>query len=766
MAKGFLLALLLCLVLCGCSGSSSHPVTLVTISVTPATATIAPGTTTQFKATGSFSDGSSTDLTASAVWTSNSATATVSNASGSQGLATAVSPGLATITATSGQVSGSATLTTAAVQSITVNPANPVGIAGSNQTIQFTARALGSGLNQDVTSFVTWSSSNGASATITPQGVATVGNAGSAIITATLGAASGPTTLTVATLIAIDLAPANPTLALGITSQQFVATGRLSNGTQTDVTKLVTWSSANPSIVSITAAGVASALAVGNTSISASFQGVTQSTPVTVAGPTSITVSPASAKVFSGSPQQFTARGFFPDGSSQDLTSLVSWSSSATNVATVSPQGLATAVANGTAFITATLTATSVSGRAQLTVQTLSAIAIAPVNQTVRLGTSLQLAATGTFADGSSQDITNLINWNSSAPAIVSVSNTAGSKGLVTGQAIGSSVITASFGSVSNSTGVTVAQTVVTPASEAFVANFNSGVLSIIDTGQNVLLPQSVQVGGGPIGVAVNPVTNLAYVTNSTSANLSVVDLTKNTLVTTIPTSGAGPWGVAVSPTTNKVYVSNNQGNSVSVIDVTPNVATSNTVIATVLLPSGSAPKGLALNPASNRLYVANFGSNSVSVIDTVKNTLLATFSVGSGPVDVAVNPQTSLLYVANNGINVVSVITVSNDLDQLLSSIPVGIGAQRVAINPAASLLYVTVINSGLAVVDLTGNALLTTIPVGNNPQGVAVKPSANRIYVANFGSNSVSVINSLTNTVIATISGFVQPNGVATYP
>ncbi|MBN1992537.1 MAG: SBBP repeat-containing protein [Anaerolineae bacterium] len=60
-------------------------------------------------------------------------------------------------------------------------------------------------------------------------------------------------------------------------------------------------------------------------------------------------------------------------------------------------------------------------------------------------------------------------------------------------------------------------------------------------------------------------------------------------------------------------------------------------------------------------------------------------------------------------------------------------------------------------------GPAHLGDITVGDTPRGVAVDPSRNRVYVANFGGNSVSVINSNTNTVLQTITGITSANGLA---
>ena len=46
--------------------------------------------------------------------------------------------------------------------------------------------------------------------------------------------------------------------------------------------------------------------------------------------------------------------------------------------------------------------------------------------------------------------------------------------------------------------------------------------------------------------------------------------------------------------------------------------------------------------------------------------------------------------------------------------------------------------------------NSVTGTISVGTGPFGVAVSPDGTRAYTANFGAGTVSVINTLTNTVI----------------
>lgn len=89
------------------TGSTSDA-TLLSITVTPASATLAAGTAAQLAATGSYSNGTSTNVTGLVTWTSSaSSVASVSAA----GTVSGITPGSATVTATAGMVSGSNTVT-------------------------------------------------------------------------------------------------------------------------------------------------------------------------------------------------------------------------------------------------------------------------------------------------------------------------------------------------------------------------------------------------------------------------------------------------------------------------------------------------------------------------------------------------------------------------------------------------------------------------------------------------------------------------------
>jgi YVTN family beta-propeller protein len=175
--------------------------------------------------------------------------------------------------------------------------------------------------------------------------------------------------------------------------------------------------------------------------------------------------------------------------------------------------------------------------------------------------------------------------------------------------------------------------------------------------------------------------------------------------------------------------------------------------------------------------YVANLDDNTVSVIDTARNAVVATIPVGGFPDGVAATPDGTRAYVTNGFDNNVSVIdTASNTV---VATIPVGAAPDAIAITPDGTnsceqddrrhqpLAYLTnAADDTVSVIDTASNTVVATIPVGQDPNGVAITSDGKQVYVTNQLDDSVSVIDIASNTVVATIPGFVIPVGVAVTP
>lgn len=456
---------------CGGAGKSSQTgttlPTIVSLQISPSSTSIGIGSTQQFTAALHYSDGTTSDVSNTAVWLTSDAT--IVSISGG-GLASAVNAGTVNISAQSGAYHASASLavTGAAsnLQSITISPA--ASSIPTNTSQQFTATGVYTdGSSADLTNLVAWSSSSTGVATISAGGMANAVAAGSTNISAALAGVTSSTSLTVTapSIASIAVTPVGLTLGIGI-NQQFVATATYTDGSSSDLSSGVTWTSSSSSVASVNGSGLATTLASGTTTITATIGSFSDNSVLTVvpAHLISISVSPSSSSIAAGTTEQFSAVGNFDDGSTQLLTSLT-WSSTATGVATVDLNGLVTSVGTGTTTITAT--SGGVNGTASLTVTgaTLVSLAVTPANASMAVGTTRQFTATGTFSDSSTQDLTTSVVWSSSNPAVATIA----SSGSATSVASGSTTISATYGAVSGSTGLTVSNAylvaiVITPA--------------------------------------------------------------------------------------------------------------------------------------------------------------------------------------------------------------------------------------------------------------------------------------------------------------
>jgi trimeric autotransporter adhesin len=454
--------------LSGVTGSATLTVNapaIKSLTVSSTSQKIAQGTNVQFTATGTMTDGSTQNVTALVSWTSSNPSAVSINVNGALGLAMGKTPGTSTITATAPgtSVSSSAvlTVTSATLTSLNVTPVSAAIPLGTVQ--QFTATGTFSDdTAQDITGSVGWSSSPTSVATITVSGLATGKNLGTVTITATFGAITGSVTATVdaKNLVSITVLPANPSIAQN-TSQQFSATGTFTDGSTHNLTAQAAWSSSNTVAATVGgSSGLAKGLTPGSSTITATLGTIPGSTvlEVTNATITSMSVSPSGRTIAPATQLQFTATGTFSDSSTQVLNRDATWASDNTAVATVGPMGLVTAVGSGTANIGATFG--GVSGSTLLTVSsaTLKSIAVTPASAVMAPASTLLFTATGTYSDGTTQNISNAVIWSSSASNVASITNF----GQVTGQSAGSATITAQQGSVSGTAAVVVASSALT----------------------------------------------------------------------------------------------------------------------------------------------------------------------------------------------------------------------------------------------------------------------------------------------------------------
>jgi len=573
------------------SGGSPTP-TISSIQVSPVSKSIGMGATQQFTATALLSDKTTKNITSSAQWGSSDSTIASIDAAG---VATGSASGTVTITAKSGTFQSSATLNVTAAAanliSIVISPATSSMPVNTSQ--QFTAVGnYADGSSADLTTLVTWGSSSNGVATMSVTGLATAVTAGTTNISASFAGVSASTGLTVTapTIVSIAVTPVGLTLGIGI-NQQYVATATYSDGSSVDLTSGVIWTSSLPSVASVNSSGVATTLAAGQTTITATVGSLTDTASLTVVAAhlTSISVTPATQIMAVGTTQQFVAVGSFDDGSTQLLASLT-WSSSSNSVATVSATGLVTAVGTGTAILTAT--SGTISGTASLTTTaaTLVSLAVSPANPSMAVGTTRQFTAMGTFSDASTQDVTGVVVWTSSTSAVATING----QGLATSVAAGATTIKALSGSVSGSTTLTV-------STSQLVSITINPANPRISKGTLIKLTATGTFSDGSVASNLSGLTWKSSKPNIASIRLSGIAQGKKAGTVTISASASGVTGTTTLTVGSGTLVS---------LAVTP---------ATVTAPAGSSQQFVATGTFSDGstqdiTLNAHWSSSSASV--------------------------------------------------------------------------------------------------------------------------------------------------------
>jgi uncharacterized protein YjdB len=432
------------------SGTASVTVKeLTSIAVTPATPTVAKGLDQQFVATASYSDSSTAVVTSSVSWSSSATSIATIN---SAGLATTILKGSTTISASLGGVSGSTTLTVGdpTLASLAVTPA-PISIAkGSHQQLTVTGTYT-DGSKQVLASGVTFSVAAPTVAAVgsaaTDQGVLKALEVGSTTVTASYGGKTSPAVgvtvgspaivkLEVALEVTSDKMPPGTrvrpsSVALQPDPLQAVATVTYTDGRSLDVTPLASWSSSDPTVLTVSnvvpTRGLITTKAGGSTNLIATFGGTTVTVPVTVHAPILMWVAPFPAAIdipLGPAPFSFKAWAILDDWSTVDVTSSVSWSTSNGGVATVASGGALTGVAAGSAVITATHAATGVAGSAVVfvTSATRQNLYLVPNPITARIGEGTRVRALADYSDGRTFDLQSAATWNSSDRTVIDVS--------------------------------------------------------------------------------------------------------------------------------------------------------------------------------------------------------------------------------------------------------------------------------------------------------------------------------------------------------
>ncbi len=300
-----------------------------------------------------------------------------------------------------------------------------------------------------------------------------------------------------------------------------------------------------------------------------------------------------------------------------------------------------------------------------------------------------------------------------------------------------------------------------------------------------------------PNGLAVDPITHRLYITSRDNDRLLMLDGFSHAVLGQVAT-GDSPWGVAVDPGTRRVYAASFFGGDLRIFnsDTLAPVATASiganaelTSVATTTNmgralvvshrynrlyvvngttgvveadPStgGSGAWGLAYNPVLNRAYISHRDSRTLTTLDgnngwnqLYDQTVQLCPSVGQpgGLYGVAFNPLNQRLYIAcgpAGNVNQVKVYSAAASGLSLLASVTVGSGGidggGGIAVNTRTGNVFFTNSTSNtVSVINSTNNQVVATLATGSTPFGAAVDPITGKVFIGNKTSNNLTVLN-----------------------
>jgi trimeric autotransporter adhesin len=278
--------------------------------------------------------------------------------------------------------------------------------------------------------------------------------------------------------------------------------------------RTVTWSSSTPAVATVDASGAVTGVAGGTATIVATVEGQAGSAAITVLAPVaSVSVTPGTVALTVGGTQQLTALA--RDAAGGTLSGrTVTWSSGAPGVATVSAAGVVTAVAPGTAAVTATVEGQSGTVTVTVTPVPVATVSVTPAAPALLVGATQQMTAVPRDAAGAAL-AGRAVSWTSASPAVATVSPS----GMVTGVSVGTAVLTATIEGISGSATVTVSNAPVASVTVSPTA------VSLVEGTVQALVATARDAAGAPL--AGRPITwsssNPAVVAVAASGVVSAV---------------------------------------------------------------------------------------------------------------------------------------------------------------------------------------------------------------------------------------------------
>ena len=476
---------------------------------------------------------------------------------------------------------------------------------------------------------VSYSSSNTTVASVSTAGLVTAIAEGTATITATCEGKTASVVVTVAREVVANVTLPPPVAQILRVGGQLQVTATPRNTLNQPLTgRVITWFSSNPTVATVNAQGVVTALAVGAATITAECETRTAALGVTVTEVPvkSVAVDPDAFTVGTGLTRQLTTTVI--DSAGRQVTSLtnrqVVWQSSSSIVASVGTTGVVTGIGAGTARISVTIDGVKSNDAVVTVVPAVASVRISPINpQLLRVGTTVQ--ATAQALDNQNQVIPGkTINWLTNNSTVATVSQT----GLVTGVGVGATTITAEVDGRSAALSVTVTLVPVgsvtfSPSNDTLVVGdqkqYNPVVRDTAGTLITSLLPRTVQYVSSNSLVLTTSAQAAGVLVNAGASDgqgtvTAFVDNVQSTPLLGITVSSVAT--ISISPSSPTVSVGNTTTLTATIKDGAGNVLKLNRPIVSW---SSSAPGIASVSQVTGGLTMQITGGATGTAVITVR---------------------------------------------------------------------------------------------------------------------------------------------------
>ncbi|MFQ5863347.1 MAG: hypothetical protein ACE5IC_09545 [Candidatus Brocadiales bacterium] len=266
-------------------------------------------------------------------------------------------------------------------------------------------------------------------------------------------------------------------------------------------------------------------------------------------------------------------------------------------------------------------------------------------------------------------------------------------------------------------------------SSIVFVTNRDSNDVVAIDTATNMLVSR-FEAGPwcAPHMSMLTPDGKKLVVPGTKRNDLMVFDVASGEMLAKLDV-GLNPEHFNISPDSRLAYIGNIEGGTVSAVDLI-------TFKEVARIEGFAEPHGVTFSPDGSKAYIANFGAHEVGVVDTKTHRLIKRIAVGGDFKVAALNP------------------------DRYLTEIK---GVANVTLTPDGRYAYAADGDSGMvAVIDTSTDSVVTNIMVGTEPWRAYSSPDGRLMLVPNNGDETISVISTEANKVIATLRGGAGMTGI----